>query len=359
MTTRILVHTSPREALSVLAKDPKSDSSATATALGYVYDLALTRTPDKPAADGAASDEEAVSIVATAWYDNSCRLIFTKLGSSVCKLVSPVDPSRLDELAVPYLPTLVRHLLTLPPFDAKPALLRSMTGPQVLVDGFLQHWPVPRIAQPSMYILPASCAEPPPPSALPVDHSFKRIGDFDSMSSSDTAAVAALVKDFWGDHSTAPKLNHEETIAYVRGMATREALWIYRAPPLDSKDAATSELPPIGFVYTGRPTARTCAIRGVYVAPAHRGHGIATRMVSLTARAHLAESPRLVIDWSRPLEEQTLVHQATKWGGKTEVCLFVEPHNSSARRAYERVGFKVSDVLWCDVELQGVKPGHW
>lgn len=265
-------------------------------------------------------------------------------------------------MASPFLPTLVRHLLTLSPFRSEPQLLRSITGPQVLVDGFLTHWPVARHAEPSMYILPASCSVPPAPSTTPAGHSFKRIVDFDSLSRSDISTLAALIKDFWGDHSTAPKLNHEETISHIRGMATREALWLYRAPaPVQTSEEAidSAETRPVGFVHTGRPTGRTCAIRGVYVEPANRGLGIATRMVSLTARAHLADSPHLVVDWSRPLEEQTLVHEATKWGGKSEVCLFVEPHNSSARGAYERVGFEISKVLWCDVELQGVKPGHW
>lgn len=291
--------------------------------------------------------------------EQSDRLIFTKLGSSVCKIVSPVDTSRLEEMASPFLPALVRHLLTLSPFRSEPELLRSITGPQVLVDGFLTHWPVARNAEPSMYILPASCSVPPPPSTMPAGHSFERIVDFDSLSRSDISTLAVLMKDFWGDHSTAPKLDHEETISHIRGMATREALWLYRAPAQSSNDATDAAYPPVGFVHTGRPTGRTCAIRGVYVEPAHRGLGIATRMVSLTARAHLAEAPHLVVDWSRPLEEQTLVHEASKWGGKSEVCLFVEPHNSSARRAYERVGFEISKILWCDVELQGVKPGHW
>lgn len=269
-----------------------------------------------------------------------------------------MDPSRLEEMASPFLPTLVRHLLTLAPFRSESELLRSITGPQVLVDGFLTHWPVARKLEPSMFILPASCSVPPPPSTMPAGHSFQRIVDFDSLPRSNISTLAALMKDFWGDHSTAPKLNHEETISHIRGMATREALWLYRAPA-PPKNAVSDGTRPVGFVHTGRPTGRTCAIRGVYVEPAHRGLGIATRMVSLTARAHLAESPHLVVDWSRPLDEQTLVHEATKWGGKSEVCLFVEPHNSSARRAYERVGFEISKVLWCDVELRGVKPGHW
>ncbi|GAA5976303.1 hypothetical protein JCM10908_005449 [Rhodotorula pacifica] len=359
MAMRIVTHTSPRDVLSALARDPNADSSATATALGYIYDLATTRFEDKPSADTEEGSEGALEIVVTAWHDETCRLIFTKLGSSVCKIVSPAEPTRLGELAVPHLPDLVQHLLTLVPFHTQPELLRSITGPQVLVDGLLTHWPVARIAEPSMYILPAACSVPPPPSTLPTGHSFQRITDFDALTPSDVSALAALVKDFWGDHSTAPKLNREETILHIRKMATREALWLYRAPATDAVETASSETPPVGFVHTGRPTARTCAIRGVYVEPAHRGHGIATKMVSLTVRAHLAEASPLVVDWDRPLKEQTLEDAATKWGRKAEVCLFVEPHNSSARRAYERVGFKVSDVLWCDVELQGIKPGHW
>lgn len=73
MTTQIRVHTSPRDVLTALADDPNADSSATATALGYIYDLALTRSSDKPAVDSGLPDEEAVEMMATAWHDGTCR----------------------------------------------------------------------------------------------------------------------------------------------------------------------------------------------------------------------------------------------------------------------------------------------
>lgn len=73
MSAQIRVHDSPRDVLTALADDPNADSSATATALGYLYDLALTRSSDKPAVDSTLPDEEAVEIVATAWHDDTCR----------------------------------------------------------------------------------------------------------------------------------------------------------------------------------------------------------------------------------------------------------------------------------------------
>lgn len=73
MATQIRVHTSPRDVLTALTDDPNADSSATATALGYIYDLALTRSSDKPPVDSTLPDEEAVEIVATAWHDDTCR----------------------------------------------------------------------------------------------------------------------------------------------------------------------------------------------------------------------------------------------------------------------------------------------
>lgn len=284
-------------------------------------------------------------------------LLFTKLDWSQCKIVSPVAPDQLAKLALPFIPMLRERLLTLAPLDANPELLRGITGPEVLVDALLDGWPHPRIAEPSMYILPASCAVPPPAPVFPAEHTMSRIRDFSQLPHGEVDAITELVRGFWGDHVTAPKLDRAGRIAYVANMATTEALWVYRAPP--KIEQAPSITVPVGFVYTGRPTSHTCAIRGVYVDPAYRSSGIATRMVSHVVHAHLATATRRTIDWKRPLDEQDLVDDETKWGRKDEVCLFVEPENKGARQAYERVGFKISETLWCDVDLEGVEKGHW
>lgn len=289
---------------------------------------------------------------------SSLRLLFTKLDWSICKLVSPVDPSRLGDLAVPLIPTLRDHLLNLAPLKEAPELLRGISGPRILVDTLLDGWPHPHDPEPSMHMKPGACSVAPTVPAFPPGHSCARVEDFDQLDAADAEALPDLFQGFWGDHISAPKLDHAGKLAHIRQVATEEALWLYRAPPPSSAGGSSTPVP-IGFVHTGRPTPRTCAIRGVFVDPAHRSQGVATRMVAHVTRAHLADAPRLEIDWSRPLEEQALEDPATKWGGKDEVCLFVEPGNPHAEQAYVRVGYRFGDVPWCDADLQGVERGHW
>lgn len=286
--------------------------------------------------------------------------MFSKLASAQCKLVSPVPTSSLATLALPFVPQLVSHLLTLSPFSTSPALLRSISGAQLLVDAFLSKWPTPRKPEPSMWMLPCVASAAPPAVEFPPGHSVERILDFDKLNRSTLEQLAHLLIAFFA-HPTAPKLDVEGAIQHLRKHLNAAAMWVYRAPP--SPNSTTEPSIPVGFVTTGRPTNRTIAIRGVFVATSHRRQGIAERMAAFVTRSHLSDAPRLplLIDALSTDTDETPVEEeaTTKWGGKDEVCLFVEPENPAARGVYRRIGFVESEVLWCDVDLEGIEAGSW
>ncbi|GAA6051999.1 hypothetical protein JCM3770_003005 [Rhodotorula araucariae] len=359
MAPRIIVHASPLHLIQAV-EGSDADGIRTNHALGFVFERqirAISAPVDgtgEPDGEAKKPDED-VEILATAWEGDQLRLIFTKLGWAQCKIVSPVADAALPSLALPHLPSLVTHLLTLAPFSATPALLRSIAGPQLLVDAFLALWPHPRVPEPSMLILPASIRTPPPPVSYPTGHSLSRITDIARVAGDELRTLARLLTDFYGDHVTAPKLSPDGALAHFRAVVARGAFWVYRAPTAGSDGADTgADVAPVGFVQTGRPTRRTVAIRGVYVAPAHRGSGVATRMVAAVVRAHLADgTPRVALD--RGDDEEL----RTRYGAKDEVCIFVEPANPGARRAYAKIGFRETEAVWCDADLEGIEPGHW
>ncbi|GAA6004811.1 GNAT family N-acetyltransferase [Rhodotorula paludigena] len=356
MSSRIVVHSDPLELLRAIEKVPDADGVRTNHAVGFVVQ-AWTQGPATPPTDKAKRkpDDEA-QVLVTVWQGENLRLIFTKLDWSQCKIVSPMSPTQLAADALPFIDPLANYLLTLAPFSANPSLLRSICGPQVLVDAFLRHWPHARKPEASMHIVPASISVAPPFAPLPAGHSFERIREVDHLPQNDLDTIADLQRDFFGNHETSPKLSRDDAIAYLREAVPRSGMWIYRSPPSPSSTPV-----PVGFVTTGRPTLRTCAIRMVYVAPSQRGKGLAKRMVSAVVRAHLIDAPRVPLDLAsgRPPSAAEACEDQTRWGGKDEVCLFVEPDNPAARRAYASVGFIETEAVWCDADVEGIEPGHW
>ncbi|GAA5821315.1 hypothetical protein JCM11251_004566 [Rhodosporidiobolus azoricus] len=356
---RIVLHSSPLDFLRAIAPAQDADSNRTNYLVGFVFEKWIQGglAPLAPGADAALKPDEEVEILITVWEGDELRLMFSKLDWAQCKLVSPLAPSALPELAVPLVPQLVTYLLTLSPFSTSPELLRSISGPQIIIDLFLSLWPHPRKAEPSMWMLPASATTPPPSPSFPQNHSIERLRDFEQLAAIELEALAHLLLGFFGNHDTAPKLSVQGAVDHLRKTVLRSALWVYRAPLVE--DTSSTPLP-VGFVTTGRPTVRTIAVRGVFVAPSHRGEGIASRAVAAVTHAHLAEAPKLALDFSRPpLEGAEAEEGKTRWGGKEEVCLFVEPDNPAARRAYAKVGFVENGGTWCDVDLAGVEAGHW
>ncbi|GAA5884689.1 hypothetical protein JCM6882_005351 [Rhodosporidiobolus microsporus] len=359
---RIVVHSSPLDFLQAIAPVAGADSNLTNHLVGFVFErwLRAATAPIAPNADAILKPDEEKEILVTVWEGDELRLMFSKLDWAQCKIVSPLPPSCLAELAVPLLPQLVSHLLTLSPLSTAPHLLRSIAGPQLLVDALLSLWPHPSKPEPSMWMLPASTTTPPPPISFPPGHSIERIRDIHQITPSELEAIAHLQIAFFHNHDTAPKLSLEEAIAYLYKAVPFSGMWVYRAPPSPSTDGSPSPSVPVGFVTTGRPTLRTVAIRGVFVSPSHRRQGIAGRAVAAVTRAHLVDAPALPLDYSQPpLANEAPEDGATKWGGKKEICLFVEPDNPVARGVYGKIGFVESENVWCDADLEGIEPGHW
>ncbi|TNY22813.1 Proteophosphoglycan [Rhodotorula diobovata] len=358
MASRTVAHSSALDLLRAIEGQPDADSVRTNHCLGFVFARWLepfsppAPSPDKAPGDNDKPDQDA-EVLVTVWQGDRLVLIFTKLGWSQSKIVSPVASSDLAAV-LPSIPPLVQHLLTVAPFSSAPGLLRSLCGPQTLVDAFLASWPHPRKPSPSMTIIPMSTRSAPSTVVLPDGHSFSRIRDVAQLSLAELNKIGQLLVTFYGNHPSAPRFSPDGLVEHTRAMILRGAFWVYRAPPCEGHEAE-----PVGFVQTGRPTMRTCAIRMVFVAPSHRGAGVAQRMVSAVVRAHLVEAPRLALDFARtPLEGET-EEETTRFGGKDEVCLFVEPGNAAARRVYAQVGMEEGGDLWSCVELGEVEPGHW
>ncbi|BGP01327.1 Proteophosphoglycan [Rhodotorula toruloides ATCC 204091] len=305
--------------------------------------------------DGQTRPDEDTKLLVTVWEGDELRLLFTKLDSSICKLVSPVPPSQIPTLALPLVPLLVQHLLTLAPFSSDPSLLRSITGPIVLVDAFLARWPHPAKPLTAPPLIPCSTRSAPPPVSFPPSHTFQRI-DVHSMPQSDLATLANLLSDFYGNHPDSPRLDDAAAIADLKAKQRHNTFWFYRAPPVGADESVA--VAPVAFLATGRATPRTVAIRMVYVSPSHRGQSIAQRMVTHVTRSHLltANPLPLNLDELPPKEEED---EETRWGRKDEVCLFAEPENAAARRAYGKVGFGEEEGWWCTRNLEGVEAGHW
>ncbi|KPV76385.1 uncharacterized protein RHOBADRAFT_52400 [Rhodotorula graminis WP1] len=369
MALRIVVHSSPLDLLRAVERSPGADSVLTNHCLGFVFARWLeTCSPRAPRLEKGSNEadkpDEDVEVLVTVSEGDDLRLIFTKLGRAQCELVSPVAPADVLDLALPLLAPLVDHLLALEPFSTSPALLRTLYGPLLLVDAFLARWPHPRKAEPNSPRLPASIRSAPQRVAFPPEHSLVRIRDVETLSRAELGAIGQLLVAFYSTLST-PRSVGDDLVQHARAMVVRGAFWVYYVPrrPVGVSGCAAEpqlgrgELEPVAFLQTGRPTLRTCAIRMVYVSPSHQRQGIAQRMVSAVARAHLVEAPRLAFDLAHGPRVGETDEPTTRFGRKDEVCLSVEPGNTSARRVYAKVGFEESGDVWADVDLEGVEPG--
>lgn len=241
------------------------------------------------------------------------------------------------------MPPLAAQLLDLAPFSARggPALLRSLCGPDILVDAFLALWPHQRRPSTSRTFIAASVKCAPPPAVMPAGHSLSRVRDVEELSIADLEAAALLLDALEAEgagpaaastpepaREPEPLRPPDVLLASTRTALRRGPTWLYRAHGT-----------PVGLVEVGRPTSRTCALRKVVVAASHRGQGVAQRMVGEVVRACLLAG----VDGG---------------GRKDEVGLSVDPGNEPARRTYARVGFDEVEGLWSEVDLEGIEPGH-
>jgi GNAT superfamily N-acetyltransferase len=89
------------------------------------------------------------------------------------------------------------------------------------------------------------------------------------------------------------------------------------------------------YVFTGRATPSTIAIRNVYTRGPHRRKGLAEALVNAATTY-----------WLKGVEGSR----------KTEVALFVEPGNP-AERVYRKCGFTITDVAYEQRGWEGVEKG--
>ena len=92
-----------------------------------------------------------------------------------------------------------------------------------------------------------------------------------------------------------------------------------------------------GYVYMGRETKNTVAVRHVYTKDTCRGRGVAKELVGAACKWWLLEA-----DGEKK---------------KQAVTLFVAPENSAAMRTYLRSGFRVEEEPWERRGFDGVSIG--
>ncbi len=163
----------------------------------------------------------------------------------------------------------------------------------------------------------ATKASLPPPPATPVPYRVER------ATHADLPVVATLYQHFQSTHPWRGIISIEDAIRNLTSPADAGLVWVCH---LEAE--AESHGPPVGFVVLGRVTARTIAIRNVYVAPEHRRKGVAETMVRAVKRYFLGVAPdgvRGVPDGPPPC------------GFKQEVNLNVA--DPSAEGVYRRSGF--------------------
>jgi len=282
-------------------------------------------------------------------------LLFTKIGTGQSRIGSPLPPSQLDTLAIPLLPSLISHLLSLPVFSnssTAPSLLRTLIGSELLVLSFLSLWPHPSQSQPNTSIHVCSIRRLPAISPFPEGHSVSLV-KFSKLSPEDLEGIANLVIEFLLGHPRSKALTLDQAKENVRRQALN-GMWVYRG----RTNTSDGSIVPLGLVNLGRPTPNTIAIRGVYVSPESRGQGIAERMVGSVVRTYLVDSKPLEYD-STFSSSPSRPDLETIYGRKKEVCLFVKVDGDVARRLYKRIGFEESEDAWGDFDLKGVESGAW
>ncbi|KIM30698.1 hypothetical protein M408DRAFT_289770 [Serendipita vermifera MAFF 305830] len=217
--------------------------------------------------------------------------------------------------------------------DAKLPQIHSMFGPKPCVDEFLARWgahvdpPLQLREQPFLDTRLAYMS-------LSEYHSGQREdGKYEILdlvtvpydrSSPEMAAIhkqlVECVLDFWEANAG----NEERSAAAERMindvLDAREAgrIWICRPFGHEGEMA--------GYLYTGRETKHTIAIRNVYTREAFRGKGVARELVVASCKWWLLD-----VD----VEKR-----------KQAVTLFVAPSNVAATKSYLRSGFSIRDEPW-------------
>jgi GNAT superfamily N-acetyltransferase len=111
-------------------------------------------------------------------------------------------------------------------------------------------------------------------------------------------------------------------------------LWIFRGV---SDYGETSDNEIAGYLYMGRETKNTVAVRNVYTKDAFRGKGVAKELVAAACRWWLLE-----VDGDKK---------------KQAVTLFVEPENPAALRTYVSSGFWIEEEPWERRGFNGISMG--
>ncbi|GJE87074.1 GNAT family N-acetyltransferase [Phanerochaete sordida] len=217
----------------------------------------------------------------------------------------------------------ISSLVSFLPSVIKAKSLDRLFGPQDLVDALIDKWTVDMTARglhievpPPVFRSKASLATlatlPAPPPVL----SKYRI---ELARSNDVETLASFYIDFLGVRHD--RMSLQGAWASMDESIRLGDIWVCR----DQGEIA-------GYTATGRTTARTVAIRNVYVSPEHRRKGIAEAMTAAVTRFYLG---------AQPLGFEGAPDGPPARGVKDEVCLNVV--DDFVAKLYKKCGFLLGE----------------
>jgi ribosomal protein S18 acetylase RimI-like enzyme len=119
-------------------------------------------------------------------------------------------------------------------------------------------------------------------------------------------------------------------------------LWICLLNSEDDKEKAKAQPVVMGYVYVGRKTPRTAAIRNVYTREEYRRMGVAYALVNEAIKWYTVGSAEFIGDEADV---------------KASVTLFVSPGNKAGIKTYSKIGFEIEQDPWEWRGFEGLRPG--
>ncbi|KAG8835013.1 hypothetical protein FRC17_005861 [Serendipita sp. 399] len=241
----------------------------------------------------------------------------------------------------------------------------SAFGPKVLAESFLAAWcamsePLLKIRDQAFlvtklaYLSPVRCLESVPPQTEQQKDGIT-IHDIITLVSELSSDIFEGVKDqlidcilkFWDTSLDEGRTRAYDMVEDVLKSQEHGRVWLCISSPLALGALGGGGNQPlvevIGYVYLGRETAWTIALRNVYIKESWRGKKLASPLVHAACRYWLLEG-------GAPTERR-----------KGAVTLFVEPSNKPATMAYLKAGFTMQDAEWVRNGFEGgagIEYGH-
>ncbi|KAG8836316.1 hypothetical protein FRC18_011603 [Serendipita sp. 400] len=239
----------------------------------------------------------------------------------------------------------------------------SAFGPKILTDSFLAAWRTANEGTPNIredtllstklaYLTASLCSEKAaqideiPLDGIKILDILVLLSDMDSdtIENVKDQLVDCILK-FWTALPDVSKAKAYEMANDVIKKQEPGRIWLCVTDTLaPGGPDETGNRPPVevmGYVYMGRETTSTIAVRNVFIQEKWRGRKLAAPLVYAACRYWLLEG-------GAPIEKR-----------KGAVSLFVEPSNRPATMAYMKCGFIIREEEWARSGFEGVNPGNF